>query len=112
MASGLDHCVGRLGMVCAAHLAQTSHTKAAIAAGLIPPGTGELSVGKRRAQWAYSCLLLTICIAIGFLPCPGGIRAPGIVGYGDPTTVRTVGEGRIAESLGWATDKTFKSATL
>ncbi len=34
-----------------------------------------------------------VCTLIAFLPVPGGISAPGIVGYGDPTTVRTACEG-------------------
>lgn len=74
-------------------------TKAAIAAGLLPPGTGAVSVGRQRAQWAYTGGLVAACVLIAFLPCPGGISAPGVVGYSDPTTVRTVGEGVLREVL-------------
>ena len=68
-------------------------TKAAIAAGLLPPGAGAVSPGRQRAQWAYSGGLIGVAVLIALAPCPGGIKAPGIVGYGDPTTVRTVSEG-------------------
>ncbi len=70
-----------------------ANTKAAIAAGLLPPGSGAASIGRQRAQWAYTAGLVGLCILVALLPCPGGISAPGIVGFGDPTTVRTAAEG-------------------
>lgn len=76
-----------------------ANTKAAIAAGLVPPGTGHASPSMQRAQWAYTFGLASIGAAIAFLPCPGGISAPGIVGYGEPTTVRTACEGVLTEVL-------------
>lgn len=74
-------------------------TKAAIAAGLVPPGAGAVTAGRQRAQWAYTAGLIAGCVLIAFLPCPGGISAPGIVGYGNPTTVRTAAEGVLEKVL-------------
>lgn len=76
-----------------------ANTKAAIAAGLMPPGAGTVSTIKQTARWAYTFGLIGTGAVIAFLPCPGGISAPGIVGFGDPTIVRTASEGVLREVL-------------
>ncbi|MCC6512171.1 MAG: biotin/lipoyl-binding protein, partial [Pirellulaceae bacterium] len=75
-----------------------SSRRAAMAAGLLPPGA-EVSPTRHRAQVAYTVGLIATATFIAWLPSPFGVRAPGVVGYGDPTTVRAAAEGVLREVL-------------
>ncbi len=70
-----------------------SNMRAAVAAGLVPPEALVEAAAKRRIQWIYAGALVSLLGAIGLLPSPQGVSAPGIVGYGEPTTVRATAEG-------------------
>ncbi|MGN6547658.1 MAG: site-2 protease family protein [Aureliella sp.] len=65
--------------------------RAAQAAGLAPPAAEPTRT--KRAQLAYWLCLAFIAVLVGWLPSPQGITAPGIVGYAQPTTVRSGTEG-------------------
>ena len=65
--------------------------RAALAAGLPTPTSS--SSGSSAARSAYAGLMAAALIIIGLLPSPRGVRAPGVVGFGRPTTVRSSAEG-------------------
>lgn len=69
--------------------------RAAVAAGMRPPQTNDAQ-GSLTARLFYACFIALVAITIGLLPSPRGVRAPGVVGYGKPTTVRSDAEGVLA----------------
>lgn len=68
-----------------------SGAKAALAMGAKLPQAP--SANTRRAQLVYGLAMMVIAAGISILPSPRGIHAPGIVNYGQPTTVRAAAEG-------------------
>ncbi len=50
-------------------------------------------VSSHRLQRIYALVVLLILCGIGMLPSPSSVRAPGVVGYGQPTIVRADAEG-------------------
>ncbi|MFO1063163.1 MAG: biotin/lipoyl-binding protein [Pirellulales bacterium] len=52
---------------------------------------------KPAAKFAYMGCMVALLIGIGLMPSPWGLRAPGVIGYANPTVVRSMTEGFLVE---------------